>query len=69
MLILGVTMWPQHHRPKYILLLWLLVTLIIDFGKHKSDFKTSHMLLNFNDFSLLWVLGGKFDSSNKATIH
>ena len=29
----GVTVWPQHYRPKYVLLLWVLVTLVIDFGK------------------------------------
>ena len=26
--------WPQHYRPKYILLTWVVVTLIIVFGEH-----------------------------------
>ena len=33
MFIAGVKLWPQHYRPKYILLTWVLVTLIIDFGE------------------------------------
>ena len=33
MFISGVPVWPQHNCAKYILLTWVLVTLILDFGK------------------------------------
>ena len=72
--IAGVTVWPQHYRPKYILLIWVLVTLILDFGEQNLIDKIiycARLSANFNHFkfSIFRVLSGKFDSTNKATIH
>ena len=35
----GISIWPQHCRPKYILLTWVIVTLIIASGEQNFNSK------------------------------
>ena len=50
MFISGVPVWPQHNCAKYILLTWVLVTLILDFGKPFMSCATMFMFLNKHIF-------------------
>ena len=74
MCIAGVSIWPQHYRPKYILLLWSFATLIIAFGEQSliniNKIINTHNYQQINNyFSIFRMLNGKLDSSNKATIY
>ena len=47
----GVPVWPQHNHAKYILLTWVLVTLILDFGKPNMSCATMFMFFGKHIFS------------------